>query len=271
MQGRLDKTSLLKSFNALEDEILIIHVTEQNAGLLIYRDADSVKIEGFEASAVSADVLKAHTLQWNFPGCAVVIPKDEFEDSAFQKQVASFLEKASTETVKRFGAQSMKSGVLVYETRDTADPALVTQFLMTMFEVKGHQTFPPLLQKRVRDEVNFNKGFKPWRRSPFWLVVRVGIQRHLYFKFGAETGRVYYKYMMCLMLNGLMTDCLGRLDVELVVLLKTKICRRLVKLDTDRLQAVPEVQSVYEDLSRALSPLFQSCIVQGKSKPGLFS
>ena len=41
--GKLNKSSLLTAFNGLKpDDLLILHVTEQNSGLLIHRKAQSV-------------------------------------------------------------------------------------------------------------------------------------------------------------------------------------------------------------------------------------
>ena len=137
---------------------------------------------------------------------------------------------------------------------------------MTLFEVNGTQASPPILRKRVRDDVNFISGNeRPWRRLPFWLVLRVALQRHLCTVQGGESGRAHYKYLVCLMLSQLVKDCLGHLDLELVAFLKTKLCRRLVKLDSDKAIASAEVQSVYETLSTLLRPLFDQSIRHGTS------
>jgi len=124
-----------------------------------------VQIEAFEASPRSKDVLASTALQWDFPGASVIIHEVSFRKSSFQSELACFLEQASTESVKRFGAQTVKSGTLVFETRDTCDPSLITQMLMTLFEANGNQTHSTILRKRVRDDVCFSRGEKPWRRS----------------------------------------------------------------------------------------------------------
>lgn len=196
-----------------------------------------VIIEAFEASPRSKDVLASTTLLWDFPGTTVAIPKAIFSEPSFQNELAGFLDQASTESVKQFGAQTIKSGTVVFEARDTCDPSLITQVLMTLLEGNGAQIKSNILQKRVRDEVCFIRGDKPWRRSPFWLVLRVGVQRYLATIFRPEIGRVYYKYLVCLMLLHFMDDSERFLEQESLDFLKTKLCRRLAKLQSEKFSA----------------------------------
>lgn len=61
--------------------------------------------------------------------------------------------------------------------------------LMTLLETLGARVGPPQLRKRIHD-VYWNDAERPWRRSAFWLVLRVRIQRILCIKSSAESGRV---------------------------------------------------------------------------------
>ena len=97
-----------------------------------------VVFEAFEASPLSEKVLAAeNALQWDFPGCAVAIPYSVFDNPSFQDPLASFLEQASTESIKRFAAHTNKAGSFAFESRDTVDPSLITQMLMTLLEANG--------------------------------------------------------------------------------------------------------------------------------------
>lgn len=219
---------------------------------------ESVIFEAFEASAISEKVLASeNALQWDFPGCAIAVPFTEFSNSSFQDSLAGFLEQASTESIKRFAARTNKAGSFAFECRDTVDPALITQMLMTLLEVNGHRVFPPLLRKRVRDDVCWNDGAeKPWRRCPFWLVLRVGVQKLLCTLFGAEVGRVHYKFFICLVLTRLIDETLDHIGPEMVAFLKAKLCRRLVKLEVDKDRASSSIRHVYIYMFTTLEPLF---------------
>ncbi|KAK6605240.1 hypothetical protein H4I95_05046 [Botrytis cinerea] len=202
----LDKASMLQEFcNLQRNVLLILYVVEQNAALLVRRhvhdDKDTVIFEVFEASPSSKHVLATeNALQWDFPGRAVGIPFDEFLKESFQDSLASFLEQASTESLSRFVARSNKAEVHVVEARGTTDPALIVQMLMPLLEAIGSSVEVPRLRKRVRDDVNFHNAESPWRRLPFWLILRVAIQRQLCLDLGT----------------------------------KAKLCRRLAKLEMDK-------------------------------------
>ena len=182
----------------------------------------------------------------------------EFTNSSFQDNLAIFLEQASTESIKQFSARTNKAGTSTSESRDTTDPSLITQMLMTLLEVNGCRISPPLLRKHVRDDVCWANGAeKPWRRCPFWLVLRVGVQRHLCTLRGGEAGRVHYKFLICVVLARLLNETLDQdLSPDLVVFLKAKLCRRLAKLEVDKNIASHHVRAIYEYMFTTLSPLF---------------
>jgi hypothetical protein len=238
--------------------------------LLIFvsnRDGDDrMLFESFETSAVSEDVLAAEgPLEWDFPGSAVSIPTSIFADASFQEELATFLSQASKESIKQFAAMTNKAGAFITESRDTVNPSLITSMLMTILEANGARSFPPILRKRIRDDVCWSDGArKPWRRSPFWLVLRIGIQRQLSALHGGEVGRVLYKFLMCQILSDLLEESLKvfpNLDIELVSHLNTKLCRRLAKLEIDKERALPKFQVVYDHMFTILGPIFDKITI----------
>lgn len=155
--------------------------------------------EAFEASASCEQVLATESaLEWDFPGQAVAIPHDTFHNNDFQRSLCAFLEQASIESMKPFAAVTHKAMATIPEIRDTPHPKLVTGLFMTILEAIGSIHSTTLLRKRVRDTVSFYKAQKPWRRSPFYLILRVAMQRHLYQSLGVDKGRLYYKIVMCI-------------------------------------------------------------------------
>ncbi|KAH7117537.1 hypothetical protein B0J11DRAFT_493133 [Dendryphion nanum] len=104
-----------------------------------------------------------------------------------------------------------------------------------MMEAIGSPAHVSRLKKRVRDDVNFGDAQLPWRRLPLWMVLRVVIQQHLRRRFGNESGRAYYKSLIVIMLAELLPDCTRQLAPELTLFLKSKICRRLAKLELEKI------------------------------------
>ena len=207
-----------------------------------------------------------NALQWDFPGSAVSISRSEFDNPSFQESLAAFLEQASTESIKRFAAHARKAGTSVIETRDTVDPSLITQMLMTLLEANGCRRYPPMLRKRVRDDVCWDNADIPWRRCAYWLVLRVSVQRLFYLNYGNEAGRAYYKFLICLVLSQLLVDSLGHLSLESCTFLKAKLCRRLAKLEVDKAGAPNDARHVYVNMFTAVGPLFQQAIQQTAEK-----
>ncbi|KAE9368715.1 hypothetical protein N431DRAFT_547638 [Stipitochalara longipes BDJ] len=288
--GKLDATSLLAAFRTLEcEDVLILHITTQNTGLLVRReksmDEDCVIFESFEASPLSEHVLAAATLEFDFPGCALSIPFEVFNDKTYQKVIAENLEKSSTETLPRFASRSYKQSITVSEGRETVDPGLVTQIWMSCLEVLGRKVSPPILRKRIRDEVCWHDGAEnPWRRCPFWLVLRVAVQRQLSIILGGELGKLHYKFLVCQMLAHLLEDSLKIVEeyitalniylkgknghppnaprdppkapeIELFVFLNTKLCKRMAKLRTEKeRQASQQVRQAHKTMFTLLEP-----------------
>ena len=279
--GRLNKSSLLEAFEDLElGDSLILHIREQNSGLIIQRTARSVSMiwfyyctsillthstsngntvlfEAFEASPKAVDVLASgNALQWRFPGSAVLINNSIFVHSSFQANLASFLEQASLEPIHWFAAHARKAGVDVVENRDTTDPSVITSMLMTLLEANGSQYSPITLLKRIRDDVCWDTSERPWRRSSFWLVLRVSLQRMLYSMFGNEVGHAHYKFLICVVLSHLLSDSLNFPSPELSDTIKAKLSRRLAKLEDNKLAVSAVNRHMYEQLFTVLSPIF---------------
>lgn len=194
--------------------------------------------EAFEASPRAEDVLEsAKALKCNFPGTAVSIPLARFRQKSFIESLALFLEQASAESIKQFAAKTRKAGVTLAEIRDTVDSALITQMLMALLEALGERAHSPLLQKRLRDDVCWLNAERPWRRSAFWLVLRVCVQRILYAELSPEWGCVNYKFLQCVLHTQLLRDCAESMSIEEVYFLRAKLCRRLAKLEAERTEA----------------------------------
>ncbi|UPX20197.1 uncharacterized protein EKO05_0010437 [Ascochyta rabiei] len=267
IDGTTTKPALLRELRNLHPErMLILHVSAQNSGLLIYNhytetNERQVVFEAFEATPTSEQVLATkNALLRDFPGCAVAVPHTTILEETFQDSLSSFLQQISSEYVTRFSSVTYKAAAPLPEIRDTSNPALVTGLLMTILEANGIAATVPVLRKRVRDTVMFDQAHKPWRRSPFYLVVRVAMQRCLYKQHGADVGRLYYKTIMCLMLRQFLEDALRRIPFESVSLLRQKLGRRLAKLASDKAAITGRFNSLVVSTLSTLEPSFETTI-----------
>ncbi|KAH9885947.1 hypothetical protein F4778DRAFT_798742 [Xylariomycetidae sp. FL2044] len=264
--GRLERSTLIEHFRKLRlNHVLILYVVEQNVALLVRREDDHdphrVVFEAFETSATSEQVLASdHALVWDFPGHSAQLPMEQFADASFQESLAVFLEQASMESLYSLQASTRKANVSVTETRDTTDPALITQMLMPLLEALGSHFQAPLLRKRVRDEANIGGANLPWRRLPLWLVLRVAAQRQLGLALGSEQGRFAYKALMCLLLADLLKESAGSLSPDLVMLLRAKLCRRMAKLEMDHEEVESTSREAFASFFEGVKPIVAAAI-----------
>ena len=231
----------LQSAVASDGQVLAVHIAKQNAALLVYGRGEHVVFEAFEASPQSQDVLGTpNALLWKFPSQAAQIPKAQLaQDEGLQRALAAFLAKATSEHLALFAASREKAGVAVSESRNPGSPALVTHMLMATIEALGSPAQVSVLKKRVRDDVLFRSGTGgtdpdcgPWRRHPFWLLLRVAVRRHLQQAFGGAAGHVAYKLLLSMVAANLLRDTVSqRRPVTTVDLVKKKLCRRLAKIE----------------------------------------
>ena len=220
--------------------------------------------EAFEASPLSEKVLAAkNALQWDFPDFAVAVPYSEFIISAFQDALADLLERASTESIKRFAAHTNKAGSFAYESRETVDPSLITHMLMALLEAMGHQVDRFIVRKHVRDEVSWADGAeKPWRRCAYWLVLRVGFRRHLCENHGEELGKVQYKFVLCVLFAVALADAIGNVETDLIIALRVKLARRLAKLAIEKGKASLPLRPFYDRFFEDFGEEFQKTLTR---------
>ncbi|KAI1080316.1 hypothetical protein F5B20DRAFT_589398 [Whalleya microplaca] len=266
VRGRLERGQLASQLKQLHDSgIVILHVATQNAGITIQKPADpelrgNILIEIFEASPKREDVLASQTLSWLFPGTAILLPSSVFYDDAFLENFAMFLEQASVESTKKSSEYVAKAGHKVVEPRESSDPSLITSLLTALLEANGKRISPKFLQKRIKDDVCWFNSESPWRRLPYYLVLRVAIARYLATMLGGSHGRIQYKFLMCIVHGIVLDDTQDTISLDDQAFLKTKLCRRLYKLDRDHLEQSQAIQESYNVLINALTPQFNQTI-----------
>ncbi|KAJ8110852.1 hypothetical protein OPT61_g6407 [Boeremia exigua] len=242
----IPKPALLRELRELQPgRVLILHVSAQNCGLLIYKDPSNtnshhVIFEAFEVTPTCEHVLATkNALLRDFPGCTVSIPDATLIEPSFLDSFASFIQQASTEYVTKFSSVTYKAAAPLPEVRDTSDPTLVTGLLMTILEANGATTDVPILRKRVHDTVMFDQAYKPWRRSAFYLTARVATQRYLYKHFGPTSG-----------------DCTTRRSCAFY-----SKSRRLAKLSSDQATIVQNVNPAVMMAFNSLQPSFGNTLL----------
>jgi hypothetical protein len=92
--------------------------------------------------------------------------------------------------------KTVKGTSEVFEECDTIHPGFVTEDFMNTLEALGDAAQVAVLQKHIRDDVIWSRGRIPWRRSPFWLVLKVALQSSLKYAFQNDIMQHQYKNFM---------------------------------------------------------------------------
>ncbi|KAK8167917.1 hypothetical protein BKA80DRAFT_216002 [Phyllosticta citrichinensis] len=218
--------------NLKPSESILVHVKAQNAGLLLHRTSSTeVILDAFEASAESEQVIQTKgRLLWSFPGRSVIAPCDIVQDAKFGKELAAIIQRLHSETVPLMQPTSRKANESVTEIRDTTHPGLVTEKVLSLLAACGDHFDSPRLHKHVRDEVNWNKAGVPWRRSPFWLVMRVCLHLVLAHSLDLEQAKSHYKNFLAFLLARVSRTAQGQVAHDVAAIINMKAARKLSKL-----------------------------------------
>lgn len=158
----------------------------------------------------------------------MAVPLNVFNDAGFQTTLTQTLVKMSRQEAPEMKATARKSGNQQYENRDTNNPKLVTEFLMSYLQASGNTISVARTWKNTREEVLWSNGSAPWRRSPVWLLSRVAMQ--VTFSRLFPSGDHYKEAMVFFMAQILNPARAHRTSSDLLHCLISKISKRLAKL-----------------------------------------
>ncbi|KAF3942471.1 hypothetical protein ABW19_dt0201642 [Dactylella cylindrospora] len=188
-------------------------------------------------------------LKCSFPGPRTKVSLNKLRDPRFVKQLSEFL--AAMDASPQETAED-KSGISVNDISST-NPMFITHLLTGIIRgISGRKHHRETqICKRVADAVMGSDG-SVWRRSPLWLVVRVGLQTTLKLQPGNISWyKVFLGYFMTKVTLKALRE--GLISQDYLYIMGAKISRRMRKL-TGPLPPFfkSTVASALEDLSRSL-------------------
>ncbi|KAI9432033.1 hypothetical protein H4582DRAFT_1884511 [Lactarius indigo] len=213
--------------NALSDlavgDVFVMHIRAQNAAVIVRMLTDHVRFEIFEVSPPASNVMSTNgKLLCSYPGPSIQISSDIFSKKCFLQELASFLIQMDVDVLDST-ATTVKAGSTVREVRESAHPRYISELLVGILRGFGQPASVNRITKRIGDEVLWKDAYKPWRRSPLWLVVRVALQTSL--------DRDMYKTFILFFHAHLLQICVQRgIPSETLHLMRIKTARRLSKL-----------------------------------------
>ncbi|RDW87962.1 hypothetical protein BP5796_03656 [Coleophoma crateriformis] len=233
-QARLEETLAVLSRD--ESKVVALHVSAQNAGVILHRDPDVVIFEVFELSPDNKSVVSTKgRLQRSFPAFAVSVPLEEFSDQGFQTTLSQAISKMSTERIDEMQPKVKKAGEKQSETRDTTIPHLVTEHLVSFLRAVGEPVSTAAIRKNTREEVMWKDAKSPWRRSPMWLLLRVAMQL-TFSRLSAGPLKSPYKPFMIFLMSRIIKLALtySGIESDVIYAMNAKLSQRLLKVEDYR-------------------------------------
>ncbi|KAL4786748.1 hypothetical protein BJX76DRAFT_365241 [Aspergillus varians] len=235
--GDVDGVKLQAALETLDVDapvgVLPIHIRSQNAAVLMTKNHHAIHVETFELSPLNGAVNRTlGRLQRQFPGPTLSLDPATFNEPSLRDTIAETLAKMSHQSVPGTKPKVKKARQQHDEDRDTTNPKMVTEFFTAFLRPRSTVIDSLQINKKTREEVLWLSARRPWRRSPLWLLIRVGLQlilRRLCQHEGIPDD--IYKHFMVFYMSRVLNVCSNRISDEHRHLMNAKIGRRLLKLD----------------------------------------
>jgi hypothetical protein len=221
--------------------MLAFYIRAQNAGMLL---SGSMKVSNvnlilssFPASAPSTTVMSTTgDLAVAVPQQSVWIPRSALLTS---KDFAGELYCLNATQIEKTLPVVHKAGNRFAEIRDVANPKMITDWATLALckeDSREAQMFPKI-QKKIRDDVMWNSGLLPFRRSGLWFTAKVAIHTCLIRELGEELGKAVFKAFMIKVMNFVLMEfskqSTHHWDIKMQMM--AKIARRIEKLKQQNL------------------------------------
>ncbi|KAK5686853.1 hypothetical protein LTR17_026786 [Elasticomyces elasticus] len=231
---------------------ILLYISAQNAGMVVSRPTDlesdsAIRFEAFELSPRNNAVYQeAGRLHRSFPGSAVDIDLKVFAETGLVGTIARTLAKMSHQAAPGMQPQARKAGTNMDEDRDTTHPGMISDLVMGFLSAAGRPAQVNTISKNTREEVLWHDARSSRRRSPVWMLLRVGLQ----LKFPHDLYKEFIVFMMSRVINDSRNQ---RLSGDLRYAMMAKVARRVVKLPSPgNADVVRHVQNALQDTTAAL-------------------
>ncbi|KAH0276467.1 hypothetical protein KCU91_g3852, partial [Aureobasidium melanogenum] len=271
MLSTMEKTEQAET---MRDDLLGTHLTVLESGdcfalylplhnsavLIMRKSLETVVVETFEISPSNASAMSTQgRLIRTFPARAIACSSSKFFGASFQSQLQLALRRLVTEgPPEYYHPTAIKSGTKVFEERDATHPGFVNDYLMTILSVVGENHASTTTEKRAREDILWQKTNRPWRRAPFWLLLRVAVLRTLSMTLSSAKARQKYKSLIIKVVARLLdVSCDLSVDPNMLSVVHTKLARRVLKFEKLYGNFVdPSTQKVSEKACRVLQQLW---------------
>ncbi|KAF8601975.1 hypothetical protein BDV93DRAFT_607791 [Ceratobasidium sp. AG-I] len=218
-------------------DVIALYIRAQNCAVLVRKQPAGTLFEVFEVQAPNEDVMSnPGKLVRSFPGRAAEVPNSITDDPGFFAEIANFLVQMDKDVLKGSTATTTKAGSEVVEVRDSAHPHYISQLFLGILRGMGKEVEPRRVDKRIADEILWDSAYKPWRRSPIWLIIRVALQTSLSSTTNYKHFMVYFEAQLLHRAHGM-----KEFSSDLLFAMRVKMARRLFKVQASAPKFVVDI------------------------------
>lgn len=242
-----------------EISYLPVYVQAQNAGILLHGRGGNAIFDLWGLTPDNETIVEASgRIVRHFPECSASIPTDHINTCDFFDFISSTMSRMSWEGITTSKGHGFPEVAAASE--DVPSPTNITELLYIELVNKGIQSEHRRICKHTREEVIGTNGSNQcWRRSPFWLFLRVTSQLILSRQDGKSI--LYKKFLLFFMSQVLEKACEGELQSETIHCIYSKVCRRKRKLElTEDEKWMEAVTAVLNNANEVLSQNWQKII-----------
>jgi hypothetical protein len=187
-----------------------------------------------------------------FPGPAISVSKERMMDPSFRDAIVQLVTSLDMQTPPEAWPAMSNAESNGIEVRDTVHPKFVTEMFFGILRGLGTPLDVHRVWKRTRDDVLWDGAVEPWRRSPFWLLLRVAFQTSL--AVPDDRDHKYYKSFMIFLMARILQQSLNTsISSDLLFVMCAKISRRLLKLGLGN--GIPWIKGIHNVIEAAQQKL----------------
>ncbi|KAJ6561052.1 hypothetical protein DFH09DRAFT_921131 [Mycena vulgaris] len=229
----ISKARLEQTINGMrEHDVVCLHISAQNAGVVLRRASDHMTLEFFQASPNTALVTRTKgKLVMQFPARPrLALPLDPHCIHSLSLLLAELDASEMREALPLV----RKAGSSQVDTREVPDIRFVSELLGGI--ARGLTPDPDasaaetvFVTKRIGDQALLKSAAAPWRRWPKWLILRVTLQTTLaQFEIPERYG--YKAFIAFVLAKTLALASTGDVSHDVLFVMNAKLATRLWKL-----------------------------------------
>ncbi|KAH8702155.1 hypothetical protein BGW36DRAFT_424441 [Talaromyces proteolyticus] len=234
--------SLFEAFNSFRDGDYLILFFRALESILAFEAIPNGVIVAYFSVVPPAETVMSHAFVLiHFPSQAIQIQWKEFKQKEFLEQLSNFLERLDYESPK---------------STEMSKPKILSELLMSILLAQGRvYASQKTIFKKIRDSLSTYDGQSTWRRSPFYLALKVVVQLRPSVSENENESSQYKEFMLFFLSKIAKLFLRTNASPEMLQLISNKLARRVCKSESF---VSPGVMQIVKEVTHQIYRRLQS-------------